>query len=262
MSTFWKPFRATSCSRSNVDELATWSDGILDLELRPRVRVFARIDRFDRFVSALVYTPRDRFNSNARERIGALLAEAYKGRVVAFYPHFTDGPLVRVQFIVARYEGVTPKVATAELERGIADIVRTWDDRLVGAIGALGARAEALLAKYRTAFSAAYAETFSAQRALQDIERIERLGPDMPVAIDFYREEDAPAGRCRAAVYRLGGPISLSQRVPVLENLGFVAIDERSYELMPRFADGPRPVTLHDMAIETGDGSPIELRNS
>ena len=243
----------------DVDELAAWSDGILDLELRPRVRVFARIDRFDRFVAVLVYTPRDRFNSNVRERIGALLAEAYKGRVVAFYPYFTDAPLVRVQFIVARYEGVTPKVATAELERGIAGIVRTWDDRLVAAVGSLGARGEALLAKYRTAFSAAYAETFSAERALQDIERIERLGPDMPVAIDFYREEDAPAGCCRAAVYRLGGPISLSQRVPVLENLGFVAIDERSYELMPRFADGPRPVTLHDMAIETADGSPIDL---
>jgi glutamate dehydrogenase len=243
----------------DAEELEAWSEGILDLQTRPRVRVFARVDRFDRFVSLLVYVPRDRYTSGARERISALLAEAYKGRVVAFYPYFTDGPLVRVHFILARYEGTTPGVATADLERRIADIVRTWDDRLGEAIGALGPRGETLREKYRDAFSAGYAGTFSAARALQDIERIERLGPEMPVAIDFYREDGAPAGRCRAAVYRLGGPISLSRRVPVLENLGFVAVDERSYELVPRFADGPRPVTLHDMVIETADGAPVDL---
>ena len=240
-------------------QLQEWSEGILDLETRPRVRVFARIDRFDRFVSLLVYVPRDRYTSGVRERIGALLAEAYKGRIAAFYPYFTDGPLVRVQFIVGRYEGATPQVDVADLERGIVEILRTWDDRLADAIAASGPRAGALLAKYRTAFSSGYAETFTAQRALEDINRIERLGPDLPVAIDFYREPDAPAHRFRAAVYRFGGPINLSRRVPLLENMGFVAIDERSYHVRPVFADGMREVTLHDMVLETADGAPIEL---
>src|SRR5262245_26166217 len=243
----------------DVDQLKEWCDGILDLETRPRVRVFVRIDRFDRFVSVLVYAPRDRYNSTARERIGALLADAYKGRVVAFYPYFADGPLVRVQFIIGRYEGATPQVQVADLERGIAEIARTWEDRLAEALGALGARAQALIARYGAAFSAGYAETFSAERALHDIERIERLGAQMPVAIDFYHEAGAPAGRLRAAIYRFGGPISLSERVPVLENLGFRAIDERSYQVHPRFPEGPRPVTLHDMVLETADGAPLDL---
>ena len=116
-----------------------------------------------------------------------------------------------------------------------------------------------LLSKYRTAFSSGYAETFTAQRALEDITRIERLGSDLPVAIDFYREPDAPAHRFRAAIYRFGGPINLSERVPLLENMGFVAIDERSYHVHPAFADGTREVTLHDMVLETADGAPLEL---
>ena len=65
---------------------ASGREGILDLEMRPRVRVFARVDRFDRFVSLLVYVPRDRYSSTVRERIGAYLAEAYNGHVSAFYP--------------------------------------------------------------------------------------------------------------------------------------------------------------------------------
>jgi glutamate dehydrogenase len=247
-----------------ADDLRQWGEGILDLDTRPRVRIFARVDCFDRFVTALVYVPRDRYTSDARERIGALLADACKGRVAAFYPYFTDGPLVRVQFVIARSEGATPRVDISELEQRIADIVRTWDDRLVEAISALsdwdrGPQAEALLAKYGAAFPPGYAATFPAERALADIARIERLGPQLPVAIDFYRDPAEPAHRLHAAVYRLGGPISLSQRVPVLENLGFRAIDEQSYVLTPRHPDGRREVTLHDMVLETADGAPIDL---
>ena len=242
-----------------ADELRRWGEGILDLAIRPRVRVFARADGYDRFVTALVYVPRDRFASGVRERIGALLADAYQGCVAAFYPYFTDGPLVRVQFVIARSGGTTPDVDTATLEARIARIVRTWDDRLVEAIAAHGPEPEALLAKYGAAFPPGYAATFPAERALDDIARIERLGPRMPVAIDFYREDGEPAARLHAAIYRFGGPFSLSERVPVLENLGFRAIDERSYELAPRYPEGVREVTLHDMVVETADGAPVDL---
>ncbi len=216
------------------EQLQEWSEGILDLETRPRVRVFARIDRFDRFVSLLVYVPRDRYTSGVRERIGALLAEAYKGRIAAFYPYFTDGPLVRVQFIVGRYEGVTPQVDVADLERGIAEILRTWDDRLADAIAASGpARRRAAGEIPDRLLVGLRGNLHRPARAAKTSQRIERLGPDLPVAIDFYREPDAPAHRFRAAVYRFGGPINLSERVPLLENLGFVAIDERSYHVTP-----------------------------
>ena len=243
-----------------VRQLREWVDGILDLETRPRVRVFARVDRFDRFVSLLVYVPRDRYTSTIRERIATLLSEAYDGRVVAFYPHFTDGPLVRVQFIVARYAGTTPQVAGEDLERGIVEIIRTWEDRLTQAIAASGGDAdhlEKLESKYRTAFSLGYAETFTPERALEDIKRIERLGPDRPVAVDFY---GAPEGRLHAAMYRFGPPMQLSERVPILENLGFSAIDERTFRITPRYSDGTREVTLHDMALQMRGGDPIDLR--
>ena len=244
-------------------ELQTWSEGILDLETRPRVRLFTRIDRFDRFVSALLYVPRDRYNSGVREQIGKLLSQVYEGRIAAFYPYFPEGPLVRVQFIVARLAGPTPQADVADLERRIVEIVRTWEDRLADAICALGTSlgedADALLAKYGTAFSAGYAETFPAERALEDLKRIERLGAEHPVVIDFYRVAGMPEHRIHAAVYALGAPIRLSERVPVLENLGFSAIDERSYHIRPRFEDGERDVALHDMVLETSDGAPIAL---
>ncbi len=240
-------------------DLQTWSKGILDLELRPRVRLFARPDRFDRSVSFLLYAPRDRWSTQVRERISTLLCDVCRGRISAYYPYFPEGPLVRVHFIIERGDSAPPAIDTSELERRITSIVKTWSDVLGENLQARGAASALLTAKYADAFSAGYAETFTNERALADIDRIERLSTTLPVAIDFYREADAPPHRVRAAIYRFGDPIRLSDRVPLLENLGFSVIDERSYRINPRFADGARSVTLHDMVLEAHDGHAIDL---
>ena len=244
--------------RMGDDKLVAWAKGIVDLELRPRVRVLAEPDRFDRFVSVLVYAPRDTFSTRVRERIGARLESAYNGHIASFTPYFPEGPLVRVHYIIDRNEGALPAVDEAALEQQIAAIARTWEEQLTGAIEASGQTDLTLAGKYGRAFSAGYAESFTAARAIEDIRRIERLGAERPVAIDFYSEPGAARSRVHAAIYRFDAPIPLSERVPVLENLGFSVIDERSYKIMPRFAKGPREVTLHDMVLESAE-TPIDL---
>ncbi len=240
-------------------QLKDWSRGIVDLELRPRVRVFARRDRFDRYVSVLVYAQRDRYSTSVRERIGQLLADAYQGAITAFTPFFPEGPLVRVHFVVTRDQTPAIEVDVVDLERRITDVTRTWGDQLASAVTAAGPAQATLAANYARAFPPGYTETFAPARALEDIARIERLSPERPVAIDFYREAGDPLARVRAAIYRFDRPIPLSDRVPVLENLGFSVIDERSYRIHPEFSGGVREVALHDMMLESADGAPIDL---
>ena len=244
----------------SVDRLAEWSTAILDLDLRPRVRVFARVDRFDRFVSVLVYAPRDRYSTRVREMIGAYLADAFKGHITAFYPFFPEGQLVRVHFIIGRTEGTTPQMPLEQLERDVTALVKTWKDGLSDALDEVGPRGAALTGKYLDAFSSGYAETFTPTRAIEDIQRIERLGPTRPVAIDFYTENEGKSQRLRAAVYRFDTPISLSERVPVMENLGFSVIDERTYTVRPRIDGEVRTAVLHDMVLEPIEGGAIDVR--
>ena len=77
------------------ETLFRFSLAILQLEERPRVRVLALRDRFDRFVSAIVYLPRDRASGRVIEGIGKFLAGIYKSNVSGFTPFFPEGPLVR-----------------------------------------------------------------------------------------------------------------------------------------------------------------------
>ncbi len=239
--------------------LLSWARAIVDLDLRPRVRAFVRRDRFNRFISALVYVPRDRFSTQVRERIGDVLANAFNGRVRAFTPFFPEGPLVRVHFIIGLRNGEQPDIPEQELEARIAETTRTWDDQLADAIHDGGPSIAPLAPKYQEAFPPGYTSTFDARRALEDIVRIERLSPDHPVAIDFHDESTGEGKRVRAAIYRFDQPIPLSERVPLLENLGFSVIDERSFRVTPRFPDGRREVALHDMMLETAGGTPVDL---
>src|SRR5216684_2212126 len=104
------------------DTLYHFSLAVLQLDERPRVRVLPRRDRFDRFVSILVYAPRDRYDSSVRKAIGDYLADVHHGRVSSFYPFFPEGPLVRVHFIIARNEGAKgakPNPDRASLERAV-----------------------------------------------------------------------------------------------------------------------------------------------
>ncbi|WP_417579186.1 NAD-glutamate dehydrogenase [Pelagibacterium sp.] len=235
------------------DELFEFSNVIATLPDRPRVRVLPRIDRFDNFVSALVYLPRDRFDSNVRARIGEHLASRYDGRVSAFAPDFPEGDLARVHFIIGRNGGPTPRPDREALETEISELTRTFADRLLSAAPHAGD-----IADYASAFSADYQVAHSHADALDDIAVFKALGPDNPLAVRLSRGTEGPSS-LTLNVYHRADPIPLSARVPMLENFGFSVIDERTYTIRPL---GPQPRFLHAMSIRTSDGSEIDLGQS
>jgi glutamate dehydrogenase len=251
---------------------------VLQLDERARVRVLPRRDRFDRFMSILVYVPRDRYDSTVRKAIGDCLADAYRGRVSAFRPFFPEGPLVRVHFIIGLAGGEIPNPDRASLERAVEAIVRTWIDELAEALAQAHdpAKARRLLERYRDAFSDGYREDYSPMTAVADIRVMDGLTTARPLGVDFHRR-DWDAGSCVGLkVWSHDRPIPLSERVPVLENMGFRVVDERTYQIArsapttTASAAGGRPgreqdgkatadVWFHDMLLERADGRAVDL---
>jgi glutamate dehydrogenase len=240
------------------DTLYQFALAILQLDERPRVRVLPRRDRFDRFVSIIVYVPRDRYDSGVRAAIGTYLATAFEGRVSAYYPFFTEGPLVRVHYIIGRTEGEAPNRDRAALDRAVEAIVRSWTDELREALtaGYDPERARSLFARYCEAFPIDYREIYPPAIAVGDMRALELLTPGRPLGVDFYRQGSAPSARGGLKVFSQSRPISLSERVPVLENMGFRVVDERTYHIQPR--DAPE-VWFHDMELESASGQPVDL---
>jgi glutamate dehydrogenase len=246
----------------DVDSLYNFVMEILILYERPRVRALARVDKFDRFVSILVFIPREKYDTDVRMRVANFLSQVYEGRLAASYVSFPEGSLVRVHYIIGRYEGKTPVVERAALEAGISTIAATWGDKLKSALIAStdGMRARMLANRYVQAFTGGYTEVFDAQQAIADIAVIEKLTPARPVAISVHRlvgEHDHTHFGLK--VFSHAAPLSLSYRVPVIENHGLRVVNERTYQIARRATPAPQAVWLHDMTIETSDGKPIEI---
>ena len=242
------------------DTLHNFALTVLQLDERPRVRVLPRRDRFDRFVSVLVYVPRDRYGSGIRKLIGDYLADAYKGRVSAFHPFFPEGPLIRVHFIIGSPAPEGSQPDRASLERGVEAIVRTWTDELAAALAQAydPVKARALLERYREAFSDGYRAAYPPATAVNDIRVIEGLSAARPLGVDFHRRPGDDAGCIGLKVWSYRRPIPLSERVPVLENMGFRVVDELTYEIK-RQGEAEASVWFHDMVLERADGGQVDV---
>ena len=183
------------------DTLYQFAMAVLQLDERPRVRVLPRRDRFDRFVSVLVYVPRERYDSDVRKAIGDYLARAYKGRVSAFHPFFPEGPLVRVHFIIGVPHGDDAQSRSRRAwrarsrrscapgsTRSATSLWRGYDPaRARGAARALSRRVLAGLSR----------ESIRPRYAVADIRLIEGLSPSRPLGVDFHRragDQDTAVG--------------------------------------------------------------------
>jgi len=242
------------------DLLYQFSQAILQLDERPRVRVLPRCDRFDRFVSVLVYVPRDRYTSAVRERIGDYLAGAFHGRVSAFHPFFPEGPMIRVHFIIGRNPGAAQDPARPALEAAVAAIVRTWVDEFGDKLAQNydPVRARALFERYRDAYSDGYRENYSPEGTVKELRIVEGLSSARPLGVDFHRRTGKDGGTVGLKIWSYERPIRLSDRVPVLENMGFKVVDERTYRIDRKGPDAI--VWFHDMALLAAGGADIEAR--
>lgn len=240
------------------ERLLEFAIAILQLNERPRIRVLARPDKFDRYVSILCFIPRDRYTTEVRLNVGTYLAGVYEGRLSAWYVTYPEGPLARVHYIIGRDKGETPKPDQAELEASVADMVRTWSDSVRKALKIEFSAADArkLSDRYALSFHGGYKEVYNAQSALSDIVQLETLSDTRDTTITFHRPQGSHDNRLALKVYHRGSPIPLSARVPLLENMGFRVINERTYRISPTNA----PFSyLHEMTLETRSGNDFKF---
>ncbi len=233
--------------------------GVLHLQERQRIALFTRRDPFERFVSCLVYVPRDRYSTELRARIEAILAAAYRGRIAAFTAQMGDSALGRLHVVVETARGAIPDVDLQEVERRLVEAGRTWGDLLQAAL--VEARGEerglATFRRFAEAFPASYRERFGAEVAVFDIDRIEEALGTGRLALNLYRPVEAAAHEARLKIYNAGEQIALSDVLPMLEHMGFKVVGEMPYVLRPSGVE--RPVWLHDFGMVTQDGAEIDL---
>ena len=247
--------------QSSIADLVRISTGIYALQERQRTKLFVRRDAFRRFFSCLVFVPRDRYNTQVRERIQKILLDALCGISVESAVEISESALARVHFIVRTPQGTVPRVQVGVLERRIADAVRTWGDHLrVQLVDRFGEEEGlALLREYADVFPAAYLEDVTPREATFDIERLEAIrAAPRRLRMSLYRPAGFAADRVRFKLFHAGDSLPLSEILPMLENMGLRVISERPYRVRNTNEAGPRETWIQDFEMSTADGQPID----
>ena len=250
------------------DELLKNALGILHLFDRPRLRLFARHDPFDRFVSILCFVPRERYSVSLRQTIGQILAKAYGGRVSAWYPQLSDQPLTRVHFIIGVEPGNHLNPDLRDVEAEVAEAGRSWVDRFETALRTAAFDEVAVgptSARWADAYGVAYRARYDANEAVADLQQFDRLSDGTgdgilaePVAVRAFRTEAETPLQFRFKLYRRGSAVPLSDVLPILADMGLKTLEESDHVIKTPGAD---PIYIHDFLLEDPRGEGLSFAN-
>jgi glutamate dehydrogenase len=244
--------------QATIADLVRIVRGIVNLYERAQVRLFVRRDIFRRFYSCLVFVPRDRYNTQARERIERLACEAFGGVEIESQVHLSESLLARLHMLVRTSPDSEASVDAAELERQITVTVRTWQDQLKDAL--LDAHEEAdalrLFRAWGAAFPASYQDDTPFDAAVGDIAGLEALlSGSRILRMSLYRAADQPGHKVQFKLFRRERPIPISDVLPTIENLGLKLISERPYEIETPSGN----LWIQDFELEHPRGVRIDL---
>ena len=216
----------------DVDHLYDIAMGILRLQERRRVRLFVHREPYGRFVSCLVFIPRDRYTTQVRERIAHFLVDAYGSKGYEWNTRLSDSVLARLHYVLhlenaGRRHGRRRGVGEAR-RRGRAGLGRR-PARRADRVAGRGDRPRRA-ARVGRRVPAAYRDDFDATEALADFPLLEPLGAARPLAARLTIGAD----HLDLKLYGVGEQPSLSEVLPRLSNMGVVVDDEHPYELTPR----------------------------
>lgn len=227
-------FPRTELFSSDAETLFETVHAVHSIGLRRQVRLFVREDTFGRFVSCLVYLPRDRYTTRVRLAMQHLLWREFGPGTVDYTARVTENDLALLHVTIRRdpdSEPVRLDVSEANRERVqalLTEASRSWDDRITDLVRESPGVDPELVQRYSRVLPDGYKEDFEPSRALADIARLEALAPG---AIDvlLYRAVDSAPGAWRFTLFVGGDGISLSQVLPVLQSLGVEVLDERPH---------------------------------
>ncbi|MGN6132066.1 MAG: NAD-glutamate dehydrogenase, partial [Nocardioidaceae bacterium] len=242
-----------------VEELFPIAEAVLHARERRQLRLFVRRDTYGRYLSCLVYLPRDRYTTAVRERIAHILKKQLGGDSIEYTARVSESVLARLHFVVRPPRGEqVDGFDEADLERRLAEAARSWRDDLVAALHTqYGEERGARLARqYTEAFPEAFKEDFSPRAGAVDVGVLEGIESEEGFALSFYQPVGADPHEARLKVFRIGRPLSLSQVLPVLSSMDVEVVDERPYAL-----DGlPRESYLYDFGLRYTSMPPSQGR--
>lgn len=234
-----------------VNDLYDTIASILAIQERRQLRVFLRKDIYGRFLNALVYVPRDRYNTELRIKMQDILMKACNGTSSEFNVQFSQLVLARVNFTIQIADPKqSPSIDVEDIQRNMQEAMSSWEDKLLSALHTSHGEESGneLFTTYAHYLPAAYREDFSPNTAVLDIDRLSQLAGEGEISTHLYRQVGQSKNNYFFKVYGSGTTLVLSDVLPILECMGLRVLEARPYEL-DQNGDGKANTWVVEFAI-------------
>lgn len=210
-------------------ELLPITIGIARIQEKLRTALFLRRDKFGRYYSALIYTPREGFSSDLRETFGQILQQTLGGTIRNFYTQISDQPLARIHFVIDVPVTALPPRDQSALEETLAYAARSWRDRLQELLHQTHGEENLrqLWPQLLHGFSQQYQNSRTPAQAVTDIDAAMDIIKGVAVTADTNIRLDGHS----VTIYRRQQQLALSDMLPALENMGLRVLHETALPL-------------------------------
>lgn len=226
---------------AGVDELLPTLSAIVGIRERRQTRVFLRRSRFGGFVTALVFIPRDRYDTDTRLRIQEILLEQTGGVEVEYRTLVSESVLTRLFFVIRLGADAPAEPDIDAITASITKAAISWEDEFAERAATLPSEQRGVI------FSDAYVADYSPTVAIADLIQANRLddSADLRLVMTLSTDPDEVAD-LRLKVFT-HAEMSLAKVMPHLSVLGAEVVDERPYSWDLR----GRRVQIYDFGLST-----------
>lgn len=238
--------------QASSEELTETLLGICQINERKKVRLFMRANPYGRFVTAIVYVPRDMYNTRVRIKIEKIISKAINSEAVESTTFFSESVLARAYCVFKLPEGellnIADEIDVADLQNQINTIATGWQEHLETAL--IEAKGDKLglplFRRYGSVLSVAYQDAYDARAAVGDIELFEQVANSGKIAMHVFKPQGGKDNQLRFKVVNAKTPLALSDIIPILENLGVRVLGENPFALTL----DDETYWLHDFSLE------------
>jgi len=234
----------------DVKTLLNNSTEVLHAQERKQLKLFLRTDGNKRFVTALLYVPRDLYNTEVRLKFVELLSRTMDIADSDFQTYLSESNLARLRVVIHLDKPFKGELEVDAIQLRMQQITKAWHEELQESlIENYGEETAVKLArKYNAAFTSSYQDSFSSRIAVADIARIETLfmSEDRSMGLRFYRSIEANNSGLKLKLFHQDGALLLSDLIPILENLGLKVAQEYPYQVSP---EGESVFWLYDFTL-------------
>ncbi|PRZ44377.1 glutamate dehydrogenase [Antricoccus suffuscus] len=266
--------------QASVEQILAVAVAVMQLGKHRQTRLFLRRDDFGRFFSALVFLPRDRYNTEVRLRMNAILMEELAGTHIEFSAQINDdSQIARLEFVIRVPAGSADTDLTRaqfdKIQRRVVEASRSWDDDLNDLLDDVDPDEASAIQLLARSLPGGYRAHFDATAGIEDVRELQLLmradaksasPTDLPmvaagISLRLFLD-DEPDGsivdsqadlqdkvKTRLKIYTLGHHMQISTVIPLLQHLGLQVLDVRTYDFDVPTDDGPTPVWIYQFGL-------------